>query len=361
MQRPEGRPVRSGGKLTGAITRLFLTAACLAALAVVAACGSSNDTNQKASTGAKSSAKLTPVRLQLDWIPKEEYAFLYGAKAQGIFAKHGIDLVLNPGKGSVLAMQVLNGGAADMAYVNVASFVQALSAGAQGKAVFGIIQQDPQEIVSFPDKGVKSIGDLAGKSLITSSTEGFALYYPYLLKQNGVNPSSVSVRRVDPAAKASTFASHRGDAVNLYQTQSIAPIEKQAGEQFVRLPSQQWHAGQLNVAENLVVMPDYLAQNAQTVKNMTAAMAEAWDWAQQHPEAAAKAIQPLLANAPLDQVLATVKTTLTLGHTAASQGKPTGWMAPEDWDQTVKNLTASGLVKKAQPATDYYTNEFVGG
>jgi NitT/TauT family transport system substrate-binding protein len=345
--------------------RLLLAAMALAAVAaLLAGCGGGDDESAGVGTGGSTSAvaskELTRVRLQLDWIPKEEYAFLYGGRQQGIFAKHGIDLQLNPGKGSVLAMQVLNGGAADMAYVNVASYVQALAQGAQGKAVYGIIQQDPQMIVSFKDNPVNSIRDLAGKSLITSSTEGFALYYPYLLEQNGVDPSSVQVRRVDSSAKGSTFASRRGDAVNLYQTQSIAPLEQQAGEEFVKLPSQDWQAGQLNVAENLIVLPEYLEQNRDVVKRMAAALAEAWEWAEQHPAQAAKAIQPMLANAPLDQVTEAVKASLALGHTEASRGRPTGWMAPEDWRNTITNLKRSGLAKAAGSPSQYYTNELIG-
>lgn len=342
--------------------RRLAAVGCVVALAAIVGCGGSDEGGDTAGTGTSgaAAADLTDVRLQLDWIPKEEYGFLYGAKEAGIFEKHGINLALNTGRGSVLAMQVLNGGAADMAYVNVASYVQALGEGAQGKAVYGIIQQDPQMILSTEAAPVNSIKDLAGKTLITSSTEGFALYYPYLLEQNGVDPDSVTVRRVDPAAKAPTFASGRGDSVNWYQTVSIAPLEEQAGETFVKLPSQDWETGQLNVAENLIVLPEYLEQNEDVVSKMTAAMAEAWEWAEANPEDAAKAVQPLLANAPIEQIQAAVEASLALGHTPASEGKPTGWMAPEDWDATISNLEASGLVEDPGPATDYYTNDYIG-
>jgi NitT/TauT family transport system substrate-binding protein len=94
---------------------------------------------------------------------------------------------------------------------------------------------------------------------------------------------------------------------------------------------------------------------------MTAAMAEAWEWAEANPEAAAKAMQPLLANAPLEQIQVAVEASLELGHTPASEGKPTGWMAPEDWDATIENLEASGLVDEAKPATDYYSNDYIEG
>jgi NitT/TauT family transport system substrate-binding protein len=356
----DGFPVRGRGRLSVAFFRRLVAGCCLVAFAAVAGCGGDEGGGGGESDAVASGGKKTPVRLQLDWIPKEEYGFLYGAEKEGIFDKHGIDLTINSGKGSVLAMQVLNGGAADMAYVNVAAYVQALGEEAQGKAVFGIIQQDPQMIVSLESDPVNSIADLSGKTLITSSTEGFALYYRYLLEQNGVDPESVSVRRVDSAAKAATFASGRGDAVNLYQTQSVAPIEAQAGKTFVKLPSQKWDSGQLNVAENLIVLPEYLEQNEDVVKRMTAALAEAWEWAEANPEAAAKSVQPMLADAPLEQVQETVEASLALGHTPASEGKPTGWMAPEDWEATIKNLTGSGLVKNAKPATDYYTNDYIG-
>lgn len=333
-------------------------AVLLVAMLGVVACGDDDEQGQPAG-GAASTQDLQKVRLQLDWIPKEEYAFIYGGVEQGIFEKHGIDLQIQPGKGSVLAMQVLGGEAADFAYVNVVAYVQAVGEGAEARAVYGIIQQDPQELLSTEDAPVEAVSDLAGKSLIVASTEGFAQYIPYLLKLHDVDEADVEIQRVDAAAKGPAFASGRADAMNWYRTTNSKPLEEQSGKTFLHLPSAEWGGGELNVAENLLARPDYIEENRDLVERMVAAMRESWEWASDNPEAAAEAVQPLLANAPIDQVTEIWERAVELGHTEASEGKPTGWMAPEDWQATLDHLKASGLAKDVQDPESYYTNEFV--
>ena len=47
----------------------------------------------------------------LNWVPGGDHAPYYYAKAQGWYAKEGIDLNLEPGKGSMLAVQKVGAGA----------------------------------------------------------------------------------------------------------------------------------------------------------------------------------------------------------------------------------------------------------
>jgi NitT/TauT family transport system substrate-binding protein len=335
--------------------RLRVAALLLVVAGLLAAVGGSAATPAVAAGQA-----TTKVRLQLAWIPKEEYAFVYAAKDKGIFAKYGIDLEILTGRGSALAMQVLNQGGADMAYVDVGEMVNSLSKGAQGLAWYGVIQSDPNQIVSWPDKPVRSIKDLAGKTVMTAATETFSIYLKYMLQANGVDPNSVTVKLVDPAAKTSSFASHLSDAVNLFQTQNIEPVEVQAKTDFVYLPASKWGANTaLNATFNLVSMPDYVKANGPLLKKMAKAMAEAWTYTQKNPEAAAQVIRPMLAYAPLNQVTTVVKHTMGLGQTDYAKGKPLGWMAPQDWNQTIKNLVAAGLAPSSRAASTYYTNAYV--
>jgi len=45
--------------------------------------------------------------------------------------------------------------------------------------------------------------------------------------------------------------------------------------------------------------------------------------------------------------------------TPASQGKPIGWQAQEDWEAALKSMQAAGVVAAGWNAKDYYTNALV--
>ena len=54
---------------------------------------------------AAPAAAQTKLDFILNWVPGGDHAPYYYAKAQGWYAKEGIDLNLEPGKGSMLAAQ----------------------------------------------------------------------------------------------------------------------------------------------------------------------------------------------------------------------------------------------------------------
>jgi NitT/TauT family transport system substrate-binding protein len=45
-------------------------------------------------------------------------------------------------------------------------------------------------------------------------------------------------------------------------------------------------------------------------------------------------------------------------HTTHSQGKPIGWMAEQDWQETIDLLTRYSDLKSNRAPKEYFTNDF---
>jgi len=310
-----------------------------------------------ASAGASTDQNLVKVRFQSNWIAKEEHAWLYGAHKAGIFRKHGIDLQIQQGRGSVLALQVLGGGGADMAFSNSLAFAQAVERGLRVIAVAGTTQRDPSLIASWPGSPVRTVKDLEGKTLQVTLGSGFTLTVQEWLRRNGADPSKVKINQVDAAAAGPLFASHKADAMSWFRTVSLAPLEQQAGVKFVRLMSEKWIGGKATPNEVVVVQPEYLSENRNTVKKMVAAVSDALRWANGNPGKAAEAVAPLLGNPPLAQVTPLVRVQSNMAHTPGSKGKPFGWMAKADWAETLAWAKFAWLLKADTKV--FWTNGFI--
>lgn len=300
---------------------------------------------------------VVKVRFQSNWIAKEEHAWLYGGYKAGIFQKHGIDLQIQQGRGSVLALQVLGGGGADMALSNSLAFAQAVERGLPVMAVAGTTQRDPSLIVSWPESPVRTVKDLEGKTLQVTLGSGFTLTVQQWLRANGADPSKVKINQVDAAAAGPLFAAHKADAMSWFRTVSLAPIEAQAGVKFVRLYSEKWKGGKASPNEVVVVQPEYVNENRDAVKRVVAAVSESLRWSKSNPGRAAEGVAPLLGNAPLTQVTPLVKLQGNMAHTNSTKGKPFGWMSKVDWTETLEWAAFAGLLK---PDTRvYWTNGFI--
>ena len=71
----------------------------------------------------------------LNWVPGGDHAPYYYAKKMGWYAKEGIDLQLEPGKGSALATQKVGAGANPIGLADMAGVLVAKGKGADTVAV----------------------------------------------------------------------------------------------------------------------------------------------------------------------------------------------------------------------------------
>jgi NitT/TauT family transport system substrate-binding protein len=150
------------------VTR-FLRAATAAALAAsvlaLAACGGSDSGGSSTTSSASTPAKLTKVKLQLQWFTQAQFAGYFAADAKGFYKAAGLDVQILEGGTDIVPQTVLAQGNADYAIAWVPKALQSREQGAGITDVGQVFQRSGTLQVSFKDKGISDAAALKGKKV----------------------------------------------------------------------------------------------------------------------------------------------------------------------------------------------------
>ena len=141
----------------------------------------------------------------LNWVPGGDHAPYYYAKKLGLYAKEGIDLNLEPGKGSMLAVQKVGAGANTIGLADMGNVLLGRAKGADSVGVFNVYANSPQGLYWLKSSGIKGVKDFPGKKIGNPAADGARPMWPALAKANGIDPKSVTWVNVDANAKLSAL------------------------------------------------------------------------------------------------------------------------------------------------------------
>lgn len=194
----------------------------------------------------------------LNWVPGGDHAPYYYAKKMGWYAKEGIDLNLEPGKGSALATQKVGAGANPIGLADMGGVLVAKGKGANTVAVFNVYANSPQGMYWLKSSGIQGIKDFPGKKIGNPAADGARVMWPALAKANGVDPKSVVWVNIDANAKLSALKSKAVDVTtSFYNIHHIFQRELGADMGFLA-----WRDVGLNPYGNSVIVnADFLAGN----------------------------------------------------------------------------------------------------
>ncbi|MEL7156280.1 MAG: ABC transporter substrate-binding protein [Actinomycetota bacterium] len=184
-----------------------LLAVLLALVMVAAACGGDDDddggsesgegTEQSTDEGADDSAaddgaaagELTPVSLQLQWVPQSQFAGYFAARDLGFYEDAGLDVTIIDGGVDIVPATVLDSGASDFAISWVPRGLVPREEGLNITNIAQVFQRSGTLQVSFADSGISGVGDLEGTNV---GNWGFGNEFEMLagLRANGLDPDS---------------------------------------------------------------------------------------------------------------------------------------------------------------------------
>ncbi len=154
------------------MTRIFRAATATAvavALLVLAACGGSDSTSSSTSSSSAGAAtppaKLTKVKLQLQWFTQAQFAGYFAAQAKGFYKEAGLDVEILEGGTDIVPQTQLAQGQADYAIAWVPKALQSREQGAAITDVGQIYQRSGTLQVSFKDKNITTAAELKDKKV----------------------------------------------------------------------------------------------------------------------------------------------------------------------------------------------------
>lgn len=313
-----------------------------------AACGGDSD-----QTTSASGKKLTKVTLTLNWYPYGEHAPFYYGKKKGIYEKHGIDLEIKAGQGSQKTVQATGAGQTDFGWADTPALLAAVDKGMPVKSVGVFLQTTPASVQSFTSAGIKKPADLKGKKIAGTAGDALARTFPVFLQKNGLSESDVPVQNTDPAGKMAAVLSGKTAGLMGFANDQGPTMAEKSGKEVSYLRYSDFG---LNFYSNgLIVGERKLKSDADLVKEMVAATSESWTAAEADQAGAVASMAGASEQLPPEKVITEqFKTTLSLLHTPATQGKAPGVNSEADWKATIATFQQAGVIEKAQPPSEYW-------
>lgn len=144
--------------------RASLAGAAFAAVLLLTSCAETG--NGETSGGeADGGDDLTPVRLQLQWLPQGQFAGYFAAEDQGYFADEGLDVEIIESGGDIVPQDALANGDADYAIAWVPKVLGSIEGGATLTNIAQIFQRSGTLQVSWADSGIESVADFEGQRI----------------------------------------------------------------------------------------------------------------------------------------------------------------------------------------------------
>jgi NitT/TauT family transport system substrate-binding protein len=213
-------------------------------------------------SGTPSFAETQKLDFILNWVPGGDHAPYYYAKKLGWYAQKGIDLNLEPGKGSALAMQKVGAGANPIGLADMGNVLVGRGKGADVVGVFNVYANSPQGLYWLKSSGIKGVKDLAGKKIGNPAADGARTMWPALAKANGLDPKSVTWVNIDANAKLAAVKGKAVDATTaFYNLHHI--FKKELGDDMGFLA---WRNAGINPYGNSVIVNgEFLKKNKAVV------------------------------------------------------------------------------------------------
>ncbi len=208
--------------------------------------------------------KTEKVDFILNWVAGGDHAPYYYAKKMGWYSQAGIDLNIEQGKGSVLAVQKVGAGATPIGLADMANALTLRGKGADTVGVFNVYANSPQGLYWLKSSGIKSAKNLAGKKIGNPPGDGARTMWPALAKANGIDPNSVTWVNIDANSKLAALKSKAVDAVtSFYNLHHV--FQKELGSNMGFLA---WRDAGLNPYGNtIIVNAEFLKTHKPLVAN----------------------------------------------------------------------------------------------
>jgi NitT/TauT family transport system substrate-binding protein len=292
----------------------------------------------------------------LNWVPGGDHAPYYYAKKQGWYAKEGIELNLEPGKGSALATQKVGAGANPVGLADMGGVLVAKGKGAPNVAVFNVYANSPQGLYWLKSSGIKGIKDFPGKKIGNPAADGARTMWPALAKANGIDPKSVTWVNIDANAKLSALKAKSVDiTTSFYNLHHV--FKRELGEDMGFLA---WRDIGLNPYGNSVIVnADYLKKNKPTVAKFVKVTQRAFAQCAKEPKPCVQALIDANGALSFDNELVNWQLVEVLMSDKTSRSVALGWHDDARMQADYALVRDYVGIDKPFDVKATYTNEFL--
>lgn len=292
----------------------------------------------------------TIVRLRLP-IPVADTAFApyYLGVDKGIFKKHGLDVVVEPGTPDLNPVKMVSQNTDQFGVVGGPELL--LTGRSKGAPIVGIslIHKDSDFVVllTLKDSGITDIKQLQNKKV------GF--FYGHIstdVLHMLFRKEQVQVEEVDVGFDYGPFIAHKLDAQWAFRSTAGISLPAKGVELNVISPADYGISTQGHM---VITNEQMIKEKPEIVKQFTTAMIEALAFSVEHPDESIKAtiqrnskFQPEVGKKQLDIYIPAIK-----------RNKRLGWIDPVDMKMIKQQMVSIGLLEEEFDISTAYTNQFI--
>jgi len=176
----------------------------------------------KSSAGAQTSVKFT-----LDWkFEGPATPFLF-ALDRGYFTAEKLDVMIEPGNGSLEPINRVASGAYDIGFGDINTLIKFhdRNKGAPLKAVFMVYNKPPSAIVTRKSRGIATPKDLEGKKLGAPTGDAAFAEWPILVRAAGIDARKVTIVNIGFAVRELMLAAGQVDATTGFSFSSYFTLK----------------------------------------------------------------------------------------------------------------------------------------
>lgn len=303
------------------------------------------------------------VKLSLPWVAEGSSLFSFVAKHQGYWAKHGLDVEILRGTGSVAAAQAVATGQFDFSFPAASASILQVVKGLPMVCIGAFAYDATQGVAVLADSPIKTPKDLEGHKMGSVVASGEYPFLPAFAERAHFDLKKVDIQQVDVQIRERLLADKQVDAISGFGTSIVPALAAKGVPTRMMLYSKY---GITNYGNTMVTRPEVLKKDAALCEAMVDGALQAIKFCLLNPKEAQdiffKEVPEMAMSATAhDQIrigLGLINR-VSLSPTVKAHGL--GFMDPAAM-KDMTELTIQYIVKGAKmpPVEALYTNQFVG-
>ena len=304
-----------------------------------------------------------PIKFTLSWVPGGDTMYTYVAKGMGFWEKHGLDVDIVHGSGSVASAQALAQGRFDFGVSTPSIAILQASKGLRVVTLAACAYEATIGLGIMNDGPIKTPKDIEGRKVASVVTSGDYPFFPLFCKNAGVDQSKVTRIQVDPKVRDRLLPQGVVDAITGYAI-SVIPgyVATNVKAHFILYSEY----GIPNYGIALMTQPQRVAEAPQLCAAVTDGLVQGLKVMMTDPGEAMKVFLkqvPELALASQGREMLQVGTGISIYAIARDVIKTDGigYIVPKDWE-AMTDLVMKYLAKPGDPrpaAAELMTNKFI--
>jgi NitT/TauT family transport system substrate-binding protein len=294
--------------------------------------------------------------LRLDWVPGPHHIGPALALQRGYYAAEGINLRMGEGTGSGVTVQAVAANQDTFGFADAGTMTVAVARGVPVRMVANTTPRSPIGVIYLPPTTIERPQDLTGKSIGAAAGDASLTALPAVARLNGVSPESYSVVTIDAATKVPALLQRRVDTLVGFRFGDYLRAWTENPEVKIVLYAD-W--GVNTLGNGYIVSEGTPRDRPELVRGFVRATIRGWKDAAADPAAGIAALLRQFPTTREDFLVAGLPMVIEHFYSDATRGRPLGWMAEQDWAQTVAVLREYGGMDGNPTMQSLYTNDFV--